>query len=181
MGRGPCHQSGCTRQAGSELECAAGSGRACGRGQKGKREEMPLVSAGPWASLLSRIRDAKNSSKEKTRKPCNVTSETSQCKLLTLNAERPEGKVRSRGLQKASLSPTPANVYVAGIITGWANYRARPPSRMHLSKPQPSPGLTKAFSGMLGRMLSLTKWKLGLYFLKRLGLGRHLEKLGTGF
>lgn len=36
VGRGPCHQSGCTRQAGSELEYAAGSGWACGRYPKGQ-------------------------------------------------------------------------------------------------------------------------------------------------
>lgn len=37
--------------------------------------------------------DAKNSTKEKTRKPCAVASGTSQCKLsTTLNAERPEEK-----------------------------------------------------------------------------------------
>lgn len=126
VGRGPCHQSRRTRQAGSELENAAGSGWAVAGIRKGKREEMPLISAGPWVSLLSRISDAKNSTKEKTRKPCNVTSETSQCKLLTLNAERPEGKVRRRGFQEASLRPTPADVYVVGIITGFANYRARP-------------------------------------------------------
>lgn len=48
---------------------------------------------GPQASLLSRVSDAKNSTKEKTRKPCAVASGTSQCKLsTTLNAERPEEK-----------------------------------------------------------------------------------------
>lgn len=133
--------------------------------QKSKREEVPLISAKPRVSLFSTISDAKNSTKEKTRKPCNVTSETSQCKLLILNAVRPEGKVRRRGFQEASSSPTPANVYVVGIITRFANYRACPESRMHLSNPEPNPGLTKAFSEILGRMLSLTKWKPGLHFL----------------
>ena len=63
---------------------------------------------------------------------------------------------------------------MVGIITWFANYRAVPGSRTHLSNPEPNPGLTKAFSGILGRMLSLTKWKLGLYFLERLGLGEAL-------
>lgn len=46
----------------------------------------------PRAHLLS-LKDAKNSTKEKTRKPCDVASGTSQCKLSTTpNAERPEDK-----------------------------------------------------------------------------------------
>lgn len=104
----------------------------------------------PRASLLSGISDAKNSTKEKTRKPCNVTPETSQCKLsTTLNAETPEEKVSRRGFQETSSSPAPDDVYTAGIITWFANYRACPGSRTPLSNSEPNPGRTRAFSGIL--------------------------------
>lgn len=91
-------------------EYAAGSGWACGRPPKGPEgRDAAHISEGPPASLLSRISDSKNSTKEKTRKRCNVTSATYHCKLSTsLNTEMPEGKVRRRGFQEASSSPTRA-------------------------------------------------------------------------
>lgn len=78
VGWGPCHQGGCTGQVGSELEYAVGPGWSCGRHPKGQEgRDATRTSEGPWVSLLSRISDAKNSTKEKTQKLCTVTSKTS--------------------------------------------------------------------------------------------------------
>ena len=78
-GREPQHTTGWDR-------LVAGSQRA------GARRCHSYI-RGTWASLLSRISDAKNRPEEKTRNLCGVASGTSQRKLsTTLNAERPEDK-----------------------------------------------------------------------------------------
>lgn len=81
---------------------------------------------GPRASLLSKVSDAKNRTKERTLKPCDVASGTSQCKLPTTLPRGLRKKVSRRGFQETSSSPTPDNVYTVGIITWFTNYRACP-------------------------------------------------------
>ena len=50
---------------------------------------------------------------------------------------------------------------MVGIITWFANYRAVPGSRVRLSNPEPSLGLTKAFSGDLGRDVVIDQLETG--------------------
>lgn len=58
-------------------------------------------------------------------------------------------------------SPAPNNTYMVGIITWFANYRAVPGSRVRLSNPEPTLGLTKAFSGDLGRDVVIDQLETG--------------------
>ena len=58
-------------------------------------------------------------------------------------------------------SPAPNNIYMVGIITWFANYRAVPGSRVRLSNPEPSLGLTKAFSGDLGKDVVIDQLETG--------------------
>lgn len=92
---------------------SAGSGRASGR-HSGGRAGGDATHLSALASLLSRISDAKNSSKQKTRNPCSVTSETSHCKLWTsLNAERRKERSGGEGSKK------PLQVPLGLMFTWW--------------------------------------------------------------
>lgn len=106
MAWGPCHQGGSTNQVGSESRCTTGwDGLVAGSRRAGARSCRSCI-RGPWASLLSRISDAKNRPEEKTRKPCGVASGTSQCKLSTaLNAERPEDKGQEERIPRNIFEP----------------------------------------------------------------------------
>lgn len=75
-----------------------------GQVSKGKSVATPLICQRALASVLSRIRIAKNRPKEKAGDCCNVITETSQCKLsvTALDTERPEEEVRRKGFQEAS-------------------------------------------------------------------------------
>ena len=50
---------------------------------------------------------------------------------------------------------------MVGIITWFANYRAVPGSRVRLFNPEPSLGLTKAFSGDLGKDVVIDQLETG--------------------
>lgn len=75
-----------------------------GHVSKGKRAATPLICQRALASVLSRIRVAKNRPKEKLGNCCNATSETSQRKLsvAALDTEGLEEKVRREGFQESS-------------------------------------------------------------------------------
>lgn len=75
-----------------------------GHVSKGKQAATPLTCQRVLASVLSRIRVAKNRPKEKPGNCCNAPSETSQRKLsvAALDMERLEEKVRREGFQESS-------------------------------------------------------------------------------
>jgi hypothetical protein len=67
----------------------------CGRCPRARGRRCHSYVRRAPASLLSRVSDAKNSLKEKPRKPCNVIPKTSQCKLSVT-------ALNMRGLKKRS-------------------------------------------------------------------------------
>lgn len=75
-----------------------------GQVSKGKRAATPLICQRALASVLSRIRVAKNRPKEKLGNCSNATSEASQHKrsVAALDMERLEEKVRREGFQESS-------------------------------------------------------------------------------
>lgn len=75
-----------------------------GHVSKGKQAATPLICQRALASVLSRIRVAKNRPKERPGNCCNATSEASQRKLsvAALDMERLEEKVRREGFQESS-------------------------------------------------------------------------------
>lgn len=81
---------------------------------------------------------------------CNLQNPQGKLSVNSLNELRPNGKVRRREFQETSSRPALDSVYVVGVITGLANYRACSGSGMHLSNAGPSPGLTRAFSRISG-------------------------------
>lgn len=76
-----------------------------GHVSKGKRAATPLICQRALASVLSRIRVAKNRPKERPGNCCKATSEASHQRKLSvaaLDMERLEEKVRREGFQESS-------------------------------------------------------------------------------